>query len=132
AGGGDGFRAAPRDPTAATRQVAVVGDRGTRGAVIAAVPLDRTLLSRLEDRSGLDLADHIILIEDNRGLAGPPGTRGGRFDLLPGKAHTLTFSSTRYRALVAETLHDLPSATIGVISPQTHIDAAKHAAMQRL
>jgi diguanylate cyclase (GGDEF)-like protein len=129
---GDDFQVGRLDPTAATRQVAVVGDRGTRGAVIAAVPLDRTLLSRLEDRSGLDLDDHIILIEDRRVLAGPPGTRGGRFDSLPGKAHTLTFSSTRYRALVAETLHDLPSATIGVISPQTHIDAAKHAAMQRL
>jgi diguanylate cyclase (GGDEF)-like protein len=44
----------------------------------------------------------------------------------------LTFSGTRYRALVAETLNDLPSATIGVISPQTRIDAANHAAMERL
>jgi diguanylate cyclase (GGDEF)-like protein len=44
----------------------------------------------------------------------------------------LTFAGTRYRSLVAETLNDVPSATIGVISPQTRIDAANHAAMERL
>ena len=129
---GNGFQVGRTDPTAATRQVAVVGDRGARGAVIAAVPLDKTLVSRLEDRSGLDTDDHVILIEDRRVIAGPPSTNGGRFDSLPGRTHTLTFSGTRYRSLVAETLDDVPSATIGVISPQTHIDAAKHAAMQRL
>ena len=37
----------------------------------------------------------------------------------------------RYRALI-ETLNGAPSATIGVISPQARIDAANHAAMQRL
>ena len=129
---GNGFRVGRIDPTAATRQVAVVGDRGTRGAVIAAVPLDRRLVTQLEGRSGLDADDHIILIEDRRVVAGPAGTLGVRLDELPGKTHTLTFSGTRYRALVAETLTDLPSATIGVISPQTRIDAANHAAMQRL
>jgi diguanylate cyclase (GGDEF)-like protein len=128
---GDDFHVGHLDPSAAKRQVAVVG-RGARGAVIAAVPLDPRLVTRLEGRSGLDADDHVILIEDRRVVAGPAGTLGGSFDELPGKTHTLTFSGTRYRALVAETLNDLPSATIGVISPQTHIDAAKHAAMQRL
>ena len=129
---GESFRVGRVDPTAATRQVAVVGERGTRGAVIAAVPLDQRLISRLESGSGIDPDDHIILIEDREVLAGPANTLRGRFDALPGKTHTLTFSGTRYRALVAETLNDVPSATIGVISPQTRIDAANHAAMQRL
>jgi diguanylate cyclase (GGDEF)-like protein len=129
---GENFRVGRVDPTAATRQVAVVGERGTRGAVIAAVPLDQRLISRLESGSGIDPDDHIILIEDREVLAGPANTLRGRFDALPGKTHTLTFSGTRYRALVAETLNDVPSATIGVISPQTRIDAANHAAMQRL
>src|SRR4051795_1779442 len=120
------------DPTAATREVAVVGDHGTRGAVIAAVPLDHVLVSRLEGRSGLDTDEHVILIEDRRVVAGPADSLGGRFDALPGETHMLTFGGTRYRALVAETLNGVPSATIGVISPQTRIDAAKHAAMQRL
>jgi len=129
---GNGLHVGRVDPTAATRQVTVVGERGTRGAVIASVPLDRRLVGRLEGRSGLDGDEHVILIEDRRVVAGPVDTIGSRFDAQPGKTHTLTFSGTRYRTLVAGTLNDLPSATIGVISPQTRIDAANHAAMQRL
>jgi diguanylate cyclase (GGDEF)-like protein len=129
---GNGLHVGRVDPTAATRQVTVVGERGTRGAVIASVPLDRRLVGRLEGRSGLDGDEHVILIEDRRVVAGPVDTIGSRFDAQPGKTHTLTFSGTRYRTLVADTLNDLPSATIGVISPQTRIDAANHAAMQRL
>ena len=129
---GNGFQVGRPDPTAATRQVTVVGERGTRGAVIASVPLDRRLVGRLEGRSGLDADEHVILIEDRRVVAGPADTIGSRFDAQPGKTHTLTFSGARYRTLVADTLDDLPSATIGVISPQTRIDAANHAAMQRL
>jgi diguanylate cyclase (GGDEF)-like protein len=129
---GNGFRVGRRDPMAATRQVAVVGPGGTRGAVIAAVPLDQTLVSRLEARSGLEVDEHIILIEDRRIVAGPTGSLGSRFDALPGKTHTITLTGSRYRTLVAETLNEVPSATLGVISPQTRIDAANHAAMQRL
>jgi diguanylate cyclase (GGDEF)-like protein len=65
-------------------------------------------------------------------VAGPAGSLGSRFDALPGKTHTITLTGTRYRTLVAETLNEVPSATLGVISPQTRIDAANHAAMQRL
>jgi hypothetical protein len=59
---GKGFQVGRVDPTAATRQVAVVGERGTRGAVIAAVPLDQSLVSRLEGRSGLDADEHVLLL----------------------------------------------------------------------
>jgi diguanylate cyclase (GGDEF)-like protein len=127
-----GFHVGRTDPMAATRQVAVVGPGGARGAVIAAVPLDQQLAMRLEGRSGLDTDEHVILIEDRRVVAGPIDSLGSRFDALPGRTHTLTFAGTRYRSLVAETLNGVPSATIGVISPQTRIDAANHAAMQRL
>ena len=128
----NGFQIGGLDPTAAKREVAVVGPRGTRGAVVAAVPLDQTLVSRLEGRSGLETDEHIILVEDRRIIAGPTVAVGTAFDPAPGKTHTVTVSGTRYRTLVADTLRDLPSATLGVISPQTRIDAANHAAMQRL
>jgi diguanylate cyclase (GGDEF)-like protein len=128
----DGFQVGRTDPTAATREVAVVGEAGTRGAVIASVPLDQRLANRLEARSGLDPDEHVFLIEDRLVVAGPRDSLGSRFDAAPGKTHTLTFAGTRYRSLVAETLNDVPSATIGVLSPQTRIDAANHAAMQRL
>jgi diguanylate cyclase (GGDEF)-like protein len=128
----NGFHVGRTDPTAAKRQVAVVGPGGTRGTVIATVPLDLRLVTRLEQRSGLDADEHILLIEDRRVVAGPSDTIGSRFDAFPGKTHTLTFAGTRYRTLVAETLNEVPSATIGVISPQTRIDAANRAAMKRL
>jgi diguanylate cyclase (GGDEF)-like protein len=127
----NGFEVGRIDPTAATREVAVVGANGTRGAVIAAVPLDKALAGRLEARSGLDADEHIILIEDRRVVAGPASSLGGRIDEVPGKTHMLTFDGRRYRALV-EPLNGVPSATIGVISPQTRIDGAIHAARQRL
>src|SRR3954469_24066852 len=97
---GERFAVGRLDPNAATRQVAVVGANGTRGAVIAAVPLDNTLAERLEGRSGLDADEHVILIEDQRVLAGPKVSVGGRVDELPDKTHMLTFGGTRYRALI--------------------------------
>ena len=100
----NGFEVGRIDPTAATRQVAVVGANGTRGAVIAAMPLDEALAGRLEGRSGLDSDEHVILIEDRRVVAGPAASLGVRVDEVPGKTHMLTFEGTRYRALLAETL----------------------------
>jgi len=129
---GNGFRVGKTDPLAATRHVTVVGRGVTRGAVVAFVPLDQTLVRRLEGRSGLESDEHVILIEDRRIVAGPVASLGSRFDALPGKTHTLTLAGTRFRTIVAETLNELPSSTLGVISPQTRIDAANRAAMERL
>jgi len=126
-----GFRVGKRDALAPTRQVAVVGAGGTRGAVVASVPLDAALVSRLETRSGLERADHVLLVEDGRIVAGPAGLRG-RFDLLSGKPRTVSLGGTRYRALVAGTLDGRPTATLGVISPQTLIDAANRKATNQL
>jgi diguanylate cyclase (GGDEF)-like protein len=128
----NGFQVGRVDPTAATRQVAVVGQGGARGAVVASVPLDQVLVRRLEGRSGLEADEHVILVEDRRIVAGPAASLGSRFDALPGRTHKLTLAGTRYRAIVADTLSELPSATLGVISPQTSIDAAIRASMERL
>ena len=127
-----GFRIGKADPNAATRQVAVVGPTGARGAVIASVPLDQQLVRRLEARSGLESDEHVILIEDRRVVAGPVSALGQRIDALPEKTHTLTIGGTRFRTLIAETLNEQRSATLGVLSPQTRIDAANQSAMQRL
>ncbi len=125
------FRVGKRDPTAATRQIAVVGPGGQQGAVIASVPLDRALVSRLQVRSGLERQDHILLVEGGRIVAGPPGVRG-RFDLLSGTTRTVSLGGTKYRALVAGTLDEQPTATLGVISPQALIDAANRNAASQL
>ncbi len=127
-----GFRVGKSDPTAATRQVAIVGQGRARGAVIASVPLDQKLVSRLEGRSGLESDEHVILVEDRQIVAGPVFALRERLDALPGRTHTITLGGTRYRALIAETLNEQPSATLAVISPQKRIDAANRSAMQRL
>jgi diguanylate cyclase (GGDEF)-like protein len=127
----DGFRVGRHDPTSARREVAVIGPVGGRVVIVASVPLDQTLVNRLEDRSGLDSDEHVLLVEDQRIVAGPPGLRGA-FTVSPGKTHATTLGGKRYRTLVAGTLNEQPAATIAVISPQTRIDAANRSAMKRL
>jgi len=126
-----GFRVGKRDPSAATRQIAVIGPGGTRGAVVASVPFDRALVRRLEIRSGLENADHVLVVEDGTIVAGPPGVTG-RFELASGTTRTVSLGGTKYRALVAGTLKERPGATLGVISPQALIDAANRKATNQL
>ncbi len=129
--GPGGFRVGKRDPTAATRQVAVVGPAGARGEVVASVPLDGALVRRLEARSGLESDDHVVLVENGHIVAGPAQIRG-RLDVLSGKTRSVSLAGTRYRALVAGTLDEQPAATLGVVSPQAQIDAANRDATNRL
>jgi diguanylate cyclase (GGDEF)-like protein len=98
---------------------------------VAAVPLDRALVRRLEARSGLENEDHVVLLERGRIVVGPAGVHGAA-DLLSGKPRTVSLGGTRYRSLVAGTLDEQPGATLGVISPQARIDAANRAATSRL
>jgi diguanylate cyclase (GGDEF)-like protein len=127
----DGFRVGKYDPAAAMRQVAVVGPAGTRGEVIASVPLDAALVRRLEARSGLDSDDNVILVEGRRIVTGPAETLGP-LNVLSGKTRTVSLGGTRYRVLVAGTLDGGSSSTLGVISPQARIDAANRDATNRL
>jgi len=126
-----GFRVGRRYQRATTRRVDVVGPGGARGAVIASVPLDQALVNRLELRSGLESADHVLLVEDGQIVAGPHGV-GGRVDLGSGKTRTVSLGGTKYRALVAGTIKERPSTTLGVISPQSLIDAANRKATNQL
>jgi diguanylate cyclase (GGDEF)-like protein len=125
-----GFRLGRHEPFAATRRVSI-GLSGTRGSVVAAVPLDRALSRRLEKRSGLESGDHIVLVQNGRIVAGPASVQG-RLGLRAGKPLTLTLGDTEYRTLVAGTPKAVPSTTVGVVTPQASIDAAKRAARNRL
>ena len=129
---GRSLRVGRAGPPAVTRAIAVVGPGGTRGAVIASIPLDRALIARLESRSGLDSGEHVVLVENGKVVAGPSGAVGQHVDLLPGKTHSITLAGTHFRTLVAETPSGKPVVTVGVISPQSLIDTANHSAMGRL
>lgn len=129
--GPGGFRVGPRHPHAAVRQIAVVRDGTVRGSVIASVPLDAALARSLAIRSGLERGDHVVLVDSGRIVAGSIGV-GGTFGKLSGKPRTVALGGTKYRALVAGTLEGKPHATVGVITPQAGIDAAKREAINRL
>jgi diguanylate cyclase (GGDEF)-like protein len=127
-----GFHVGTPSPLVVTRRVDVVGaGGGVRGSVVAAVPLNAVLVRRLESRSGLEQDDHVILLEGGRIVVGPPQARG-RFNLPLGRTHTVSFAGTKYRALVAPTLETRSATTLGVITPQAHIDAANRDATNRL
>jgi diguanylate cyclase (GGDEF)-like protein len=127
----EGLRVGPADPSAARREVSIVGPGGARGAVIATVPLDTGLARRLETRSGLEAEDHVIFLEGGQIVSGPAGLRG-RFEALSGKTRTVSIGGERYRVLIAGSLEEHPATTIGVISPQAQIDAANRDATNRL
>ena len=129
--GRGGFRVGRRLPLAATRQVAVVGPAGSRGEVIASVPLDAQLVTRLEARSGLDRVDHVVLVERGRIIAGPDGVHGA-LGVPSGTTRTVSLGGIRYRVLVASTLQEQPRATLGIVSPQAAIDAANVRAEKKL
>jgi len=118
-----GFRVGRRDRNASNRQVAVVGPGGSRGTVIASLPLDAALVKRLETRSGLEPDDHVVVVRKGRVVAGP-GSAAGELLLKSGEIGTVTLGGTKYRAVVA--------GTLGVISPQRLIDAANRDATTRL
>jgi diguanylate cyclase (GGDEF)-like protein len=126
-----GFRVGAVDPSAARREVSVVGPGGARGAVIATVQLDTGFARRLETRSGLEAEDHVIFLEGGQIVSGPAGVRG-RLEALSGKTRTVSIGGERYRVLIAGSLEEHPATTIGVISPQAQIDAANRDATNRL
>jgi diguanylate cyclase (GGDEF)-like protein len=129
--GPGGFRVGPRFGDSATRQVAVVGPGGTRGELVAAVPLDVRLVRQLATRAGLDPDDRIVLLRRGAVVAGL-GPVHGRIGLAPGATGTVRLGGKRYRALIAGTLDARPFATLGVVSPQAAIDAANRTAERRL
>src|SRR5438105_4015572 len=125
------LRVGARVPLAATREVAVVGPAGSRGLVIASVPLNGGLVHRLELRSGLGESGHVVLLKNGSIVAGPLGI-SGRLTMPAGRTATVTLADTRYRAVAAGTLQEQPSATLAVLSPQSKIDAANWASQRRL
>jgi diguanylate cyclase (GGDEF)-like protein len=127
----DGFRVGRAPELAAERQVAVLGPGGLLGLVIASVPLDEDLLERLRDLSGLEQGDLMVLLRAGRIVAGPPGLQG-RLDVPPGAPRTVQVGGIGYRALVASTFQEQPTATLAILSPQARIDAANGAVQRRL
>jgi diguanylate cyclase (GGDEF)-like protein len=116
---------------AAERRVVVVGPKKRLGYVIAAVPFDRELLRKVQERSGVHGSERFVVVDDGRLVAGA-GWAQTALEVPPEHPTTLSIEGTRYRALVASTIGDRPGPTLGVIAPQQEIDAATAAMQKRL
>src|SRR5207253_1326546 len=80
---------------------------------------------------GLDPDDRVILLVGGQVVGGLP-LEGGAVHATPGGPHTTVIGRTRYRVLLAGTLDEQKSTTLGVVSPQSKIDAANWDAERRL
>jgi diguanylate cyclase (GGDEF)-like protein len=116
---------------AATRTVAVVGEKGQLGEVVAALPIDAKLVRRLKSRAGLEPTQRLAFVEDGRVLAGD-GTRGSRLAIPSGQPGTVSLRDDRFRALASESLPNPRGAKLALLSPQGQIDRPASSAERRL
>jgi diguanylate cyclase (GGDEF)-like protein len=116
---------------AATRTVAVVGEKGQLGEVVAALPIDAKLVRRLKSRAGLEPTQRLAFVENGRVLAGD-GTRGSRLAISSGQPSTVSLRDDRFRALASESLPNPSGAKLALLSPQGQIDRPASSAERRL
>jgi two-component system, cell cycle response regulator len=119
--------------SAATRLVAVVGGSSSRalGEVVAAVPIDTGLVSRLKVRAGLDANQRLAVVKGGRVLAGD-GIGGARLIIPSGQPSTVSLKDHRFRALASEPLPAPQGARLVLLEPQGPIDQAAGSIARRL
>src|SRR5215210_2182052 len=110
--------------------VAVVGDAGHVGTLIAGVPLASKSLERLSARAGLGARDQLVVLEHDRVVGGPARLRGAALS-PPAAARTVTVGGVRYRTLAAGPQGGSEPA-LALLAPQAQIDHAVSAADRRL
>lgn len=118
----------PRLRLAVEREVVVVG-AGATGSVVAAVPFDRELVTKLQQRSGLTPPERIVVVSRGRVVVGPRWLKG-RLDAAPGRMTEAQILGRRYVALVAAGGEH--GATIAAVSPEAEIRAASSELQRRL
>ena len=119
------FRAGRALGSAAERRIAVLAGRPRRrvATVIASVPLDAALATRLTRRSGLDPGERILVATRGRVVGGARRTIGSPLLLAGRRAATLTFAGRRYR-VVSAPVRGAPRTVLAAVSPQRRIDDA--------
>lgn len=116
--------------SSARRAVAVVGQEGKLGEIVAGIPLDPALVRRLESGSRLDVSDRLAIVRNGRIVAGDRGL-GGALDVSAARTTGISVSGDRYRAL-AGPLRGGGGAMLAVLTPQAPIDAARAGVERRL
>ena len=117
-----------RPRLAAEREVRVVGD-GAIGSVFVSVAFDQRLVAKLHQRSGLTKDERVIVVSGDRVAVGPGWLRG-RVEAQGGKTTSVEIAGERYLVLLAP--GDVGGARLGVLSPESAIDAASSTLQRRL
>jgi diguanylate cyclase (GGDEF)-like protein len=117
-----------RPRLAAEREVRVVGD-GPIGSVFVSVAFDQRLVTKLHQRSGLTAHERVIVVSGDR-IAVGPGWLKGRVDARGGKTKSVEIAGERYLVLLAP--GEVGGARLGVLSPESAIDAASSTLQRRL
>ena len=121
----------PTPTRAATSAVSVRGPRGPLAEVIAALPLDATLVRSLERRAGVEPGQRIAFVEQGRVVAGA-GPLGARLLLEAGHTESVELGGTRYRAIQSVPLPAAQGTRILLLAPQSAIDRASASLEERL
>jgi diguanylate cyclase (GGDEF)-like protein len=129
--GTHGLRAGTPPSLSARRTVEVVAGTRRIGEVVATVPLDDHLLGALRRGGAFDDGDVLVLLEGTRIVSSNPPLHG-QVPVVPGRSETVRVSGTRYRALAAPALPDVPAARLAVLTPKSLVDAADARTRERI
>ncbi|HEU5213976.1 MAG TPA: diguanylate cyclase [Gaiellaceae bacterium] len=129
--GTHGLRVGEPPPLAAKLPVDVVAGTRRLGEVVATVPLDAQLLETLRRDAAFDAGDVLVLLEGTRIAASNPALHG-RVPVAPGRSETVRVSGTRYAALEAAALPEVPAARLAVLTPKALVEAADARTRERL
>ncbi|HEX2496142.1 MAG TPA: diguanylate cyclase [Gaiellaceae bacterium] len=105
---------------AVVRSIAVVGEKGTLGRVVAPVPIDRQLAARLRKRAGLSTGGEVAFVEDGRVVAASSPLKGKIG--APAEPREVEVSGQRFRALASNSLAEPGNTAVVVMAPQSRID----------
>jgi len=117
---------------AVARTVAVLAGGRVLGHVIVALPLDRSLVTRIGSRAALEGSDKLVLVHDGRIAIGPALVQGDRLALHAGRPEEERVDGRRYRVLSGAPLEEPSGYSLGVLTPQSTIDTAVRRAERTL
>ena len=129
--GTHGLRAGAPPRLAARLPVDVVAGTRRLGEVVAMVPLDVGLLDTLRRGAAFDSGDVLVLLEGTHIVASAPALHG-QVAVGPERSEMVRVAGTRYRALAAPVLPEVPAARLGVLTPNALIEAADARTRERL
>ena len=129
--GKDGFRAGVAPPLAARFAVDVYAGRQQLGEVVAAIPLDDSLVQTLRQGAAFDASDVLVLLDGTHIAASSPSVHG-RVGVAAGQSSTVDVAGTRFRAFAAPVLPGSSTVRLAVLTREAVIEAADARTRDRL